>query len=135
MNEIPERIFKEIIVLTSDIGDGWKEDKQATKNTAEPNEKISSDFMRPVDEIRVVADEFYERLWFIRNYKIVKDDRGYSYFVPKYEEDKELFAYIMRKFGGVGNLLPQGKVDFGILKGRLDALRWVLGAEWDPFRF
>ena len=66
---------------------------------------------------------------------MVKGDSGYLYFAPKYEEDKEFFAYIMRKFGGAGNLLTLGKVDFGILKGRLDALRWVLGAEWDPFRF
>lgn len=37
----------------------------------------------------------------------------------------------MEKKYGKGNLGPYSKFDWGMINGKLSALRWVFGDEWD----
>jgi hypothetical protein len=50
--------------------------------------------------------------------------RNYEFAVPKAE------AKVERRFG-LGNLGPWDDFEWGMLNGKLSALRWVLGDEWD----
>jgi hypothetical protein len=38
---------------------------------------------------------------------------------------------VQQKFNGAENLGPYNDFEWGMLNGKLSALRWVLGSEWD----
>ena len=38
---------------------------------------------------------------------------------------------VEEKFGGAKNLRPYDDFEWGMLIGKLSALRWVLGSDWD----
>lgn len=80
--------------------------------------------MRLKSEIREAENEFYERLWLNRHVELVG---GY--------EDPEMIGRasaaaheMLDKYG------PEAVVtgeDLAFLEGKLSALRWVLGYDWD----
>jgi len=82
---------------------------------------------RNYDEIREAEEELFDRIWYERSlsHEMDTDDvdallrlagPGRARVEPKY---------------GVESLGPYNDFDWGMLNGKLSALRWVLGAEWD----
>ena len=76
--------------------------------------------MRDEDTITTACHEIYDRVWYIRNYNKTKS-----------EADLINEKHIASKFGGHDEVYTPEDFEFGMLLGKLSALRWVLGDEWD----
>lgn len=82
---------------------------------------------RNYDEIREAEEELFDRIWY---------DRSLSHETDVDDVDALLRiagpgrARVEAKYG-VESLGPYSDFDWGMLNGKLSALRWVLGAEWD----
>lgn len=87
---------------------------------------------RDKQEILAAEEAFYDRVWYDR--KLV--------YLEKLEEDRrdaddgvlELMGHGMAKVEskyGVENLGPYEDFEWGMVNGKLSALRWVLGEDWD----
>ncbi len=82
--------------------------------------------MRDEAEIRAVEDELSDRVWHERHLVLMAER-------PKRTdmEAAERAAEAIRRELTEGKLGPYTDFESGELNGKLSALRWVLGAEWD----
>ncbi len=75
--------------------------------------------------------EFFDRIWYQRS--LAHESRQET--TDELESLRRIAGPGRRRveemFGGTGNLGPYDYFEWGILKGKLSALRWVLGSEWD----
>ncbi len=102
---------------------------------------------RKLSEILDAADEFFDKVWYGRHGLFVqevetgevrvveKDDYPGRYdpkLVPRdiWEGARKAARRVEKKYG-VENLGPWDDFEWGMLNGKLSALRWVLGDEWD----
>lgn len=85
--------------------------------------------MRSVKQIFSAEDEFFTKVWY-----------GGKQSAELYREQgtpEEIIRGILKakreaeKRFGKKNLEPWSDFEWGILSGKLSALRWVLGYEWD----
>jgi len=87
---------------------------------------------RSQDEILEAEQEFYDRLWYIRHNEILEE---YRYKDPHQAEELEKVggphARKLEERYGEANLRCDQGVGLGMVRGKLSALRWVLGNEWD----
>lgn len=82
---------------------------------------------RSFEEIRKALDELFDRIWYER-----------SLFHETEVDDVEALrriagpgrARVEAKYG-IEDLGPYTDFEWGMLNGKLSALRWVLGDEWD----
>lgn len=87
---------------------------------------------RSLDEILEAIEEFTDKIWFDRHMGL--KDRIES---KKEKVNPEIWkgalksAQKMIKKYGEDNLGPYSSFDWGMLNGKLSALRWVLGDDWD----
>jgi hypothetical protein len=89
---------------------------------------------RRLDEIVDAESELFDRIWYNRSlsHEYRLDDTGD-------EAERQRHAAIASpgrrriedRFGGLDNLGPYTDFEWGMLNGKLSALRWVLGSEWD----
>jgi hypothetical protein len=89
--------------------------------------------MRSQSEILAAEEEFFDKVWYDRH-------QG---FRRRYEEGdtgnatEEIYqaalaaAEKVRQLRGEENLGPYDDFEWGMINGKLSALRWVLGDEWD----
>lgn len=92
--------------------------------------KYSLDASRKGTQIAEAEVEFFERVWFKRKMDYL--ERMVS--EPNLEdlsEDTYAAMETIRERYGDETLGPHSDFDFGMINGKLSALRWVLGAEWD----
>ena len=94
-------------------------------------EEMAPDYVRPRAVIRAAEEEIFDRVWFSRNTRFVRNDTGESVLVPLIPESAPAIRELLEKYGSVQALLPADEFESGILNGKVSALRWVLGAEWD----
>jgi hypothetical protein len=110
--------------LAEEFGEEWPEIVEENYFEDEP---------RRLDEILAAEQELFDRIWYDRSmlHEQKAIDAG---------DDAELEH--LRKVAGPGrarveatygveNLGPYDKFEWGMLNGKLSALRWVLGDEWD----
>ncbi len=80
------------------------------------------------EEIREAEEEMFDRVWYER--KLV----GMQREGPEGEHYRELSAsgraQVEAKYGAE-NLGPYTEFEWGMINGKLSALRWVTGSEWD----
>ena len=93
-------------------------------------EEMQWDYMRPLEEIEAAEEEMFDKVWFIRNTIFVEGKKGKPVLVPRHEVGAGNVERIIDKYG-VKNLVPENDFECGMLNGKLSALRWVLGSEWD----
>ena len=89
---------------------------------------------RRLDEIVDAESELFDRIWYNRSlsHEYRLEDAGD-------EAERQRHADIAgpgrrrveERFGGQDNLGPYDDFEWGMLNGKLSALRWVLGSEWD----
>jgi hypothetical protein len=82
---------------------------------------------RNYDEIRAAEEELFDRIWYQRSlsHETEVDDVDALLRIAGPGRARVEAQY------GVENLGPYSDFDWGMLNGKLSALRWVLGAEWD----
>lgn len=90
------------------------------------------DAPRSLDEICEMAGELCDEIWFDRHLVLrEKVEKGIETVDPKiWKGALASAARIIEKYGEE-NLSPYSKFDWGMLNGKLSALRWVMGEDWD----
>ena len=82
--------------------------------------------MRPAEEIKTAETELFEKLWYDRH-KMLANKRRIDPQILVEAEKMALQIEIKYR----GKLGPYNDLHWGMLLGKLSALRWVLGYEWD----
>ena len=111
------------------------------KNNREPQEQTENNIIecdelvdkpRSVDEIAEAIEEFFEKIWFDRHLSLsYRVDSGLTTVAPEIWEGALKSAQRVIDKYGEENLGPYSDFEWGMLNGKLSALRWVLGDEWD----
>ena len=88
--------------------------------------------LRSVGEIQTAEEEVFSRAWLARH-----EGRSPETFFPSRSADPQITtqaaaaAERVRAAYPDEPLAPYSDYEWGLLMGKLAALRWVLGAEWD----
>lgn len=91
-----------------------------------------SNVPRTMDQIKYMANVFNDKLWYVRHLAAKhRIKRGVETFSPKVWAGALAEAERIRQKYGEENLGPYSDYDWGVLNGKLSALRWVMGCEWD----
>nr|WTC08485.1 PIN domain-containing protein [Streptomyces anthocyanicus] len=103
-------------VLTDLLGDEYTE-------LADEVDFLQED-TRSLIDILEAEEEYFDRIWYNRSIAHLSKN-------PETEDvGKKARERIEGKYGK-GDLLPESDWEFGYWNGKLAALRWVLGSEWD----
>lgn len=97
---------------------------------------------RSESEILEAEQEFYDRVWYGRHALSIEDFKriaaGDEPSNPRSSTTPEIAKRaleagqrVAEKYGGPESVLPETDFEWGVFSGKLSALRWVLGAEWD----
>jgi hypothetical protein len=76
--------------------------------------------------LSAAEDEFFDRVWYNRSFR--HDDAAVPDEIRKGAERAR--ADVEAKYGAE-NLGPYTDFEWGMINGKLSALRWVTGSEWD----
>jgi hypothetical protein len=82
--------------------------------------------MREPEEIEAAGREVAERVWLERHLVLVNEDRNRTDM-----REAERAAETIRRELGPEKIGPYTDFEWGELNGKLSALWWVLGDEWD----
>lgn len=91
--------------------------------------------MRKQKKIRKAEEEFFDRIWYDRKLVMFENIKEGKETIDK--ETKKTVVDLMKKlevkYGGRRAMRNYCKDDFGwgMMCGKLSAIRWVLGDEWD----
>jgi len=90
------------------------------------------DEMRSEEEIIDASEEFFDKIWFDRHMMLKSSiEDGNTEVNPDiWKGAMEAEKRMIEKYGDE-NLGPYSDFEWGMLNGKLSALRWVLGCEWD----
>lgn len=86
--------------------------------------------MRQEWEVFDAQEEYFERVWFGRNTKYILNDEGEVVLVPRHEVGSGMVELLLERYGQ-DSLTVHSDFEWGVWSGRLSALRWILGDEWD----
>jgi Restriction endonuclease len=99
--------------------------------------------MRSESEILEAEQEFFDRVWYGRHAMSIEDfERIVAGEAPINPYNKRVSSELAKKaleagrktaekYGGPEKLLSESDFNWGMFSGKLSALRWVLGDEWD----
>ena len=89
--------------------------------------------MRSAKTIAAAEGELLDKIWYNRHLVFKYNvENGIETCDPKIWKGALASAEKMRqKYGGEKNLLPEDDFEWGMWNGKLSALRWVLGEDWD----
>ncbi|MEV4942211.1 PIN domain-containing protein [Streptomyces zaomyceticus] len=105
-----------IAALNSALGNEYTE-------LAEEVDLLQEDTRSLLDIIEA-QEEYFDRIWYTRNVSRMIED-------PSREDLGRLSRERMERKYGAESLLPKDDWEYGFWNGKLSALRWVLGSEWD----
>lgn len=105
---------------------------QTSKEKTADDSEYYEDEPRSIEEIVEASEEFLDKIWFDRHLSL-----RYRIETGKETVDPEIWKgalqsaqRVIEKYGE-DNLGPYSDFEWGMLNGKLSALRWVLGDEWD----
>jgi hypothetical protein len=92
---------------------------------------ILKNHVRPEKQIVKAENELFDRVWYYRRMiRLDKWHRGEKGSQETFEVGKEAAQKKLKQYGkGIAG--PHSDFDWGFLQGKLSAIRWVLGDEWD----
>lgn len=104
--------------------------KRSTKK--ENGSRVEEHETRSREEILVAENEFVDRVWYSRHMHLRREiEGGLDECEPSIWSQALLAANEIEEKYGKGQLLPKDQFEWGMINGKLSALRWVLGDEWD----
>jgi hypothetical protein len=87
---------------------------------------------RSKDEVAAAIDELTDKVWYNRHQELRElVDEGQEEVDPQIWRDALKAAKRIEDKYGIDNLGPYDDFEWGMLNGKLSALRWLLGFEWD----
>lgn len=88
--------------------------------------------MRSAKTISEAENEFNDRVWYNRKLVMLEHMREGTESVDEDVMDKvtDAMRKCEEKYGGAENLMYDD-FEWGMINGKLSALRWVLGEDWD----
>ncbi|WP_420035770.1 PIN domain-containing protein [Streptomyces sp. cg28] len=105
-----------VAILTDLLGEEYTE-------LAEEVDFVQED-TRSLIEILEAEEEYFDRIWYTRHISRMSQN-------PNSENPGKKARERLESQYGADNLLPANDWEFGYWNGKLAALRWVLGSEWD----
>lgn len=97
----------------------------------EPEESDMSQ-ERSEKEIGEVIGELIDKVWYNRHQELKElVESGQEEVDAQIWRDARKHAKLVEEKYGLENLGPWDDFEWGMLNGKLSALRWVLGDEWD----
>jgi hypothetical protein len=94
---------------------------------------IIVDSMRTTSEILAAEQEYFDKVWYVRKLilleKIANGQR--QALNPTLEEQMKSGMRAVEERYGADNVGPWDDWEWGFVNGKLSALRWVLGEDWD----
>lgn len=92
---------------------------------------LISGSIRSVKDILAVEEEFNDKVWYDRH-QLLKDSIASGKSVPQdILKGAISSAKKVEKRYGKKNLGPHSDFEWGMINGKLSAIRWVLGDDWD----
>ena len=91
-----------------------------------------SDVPRTMEQIKYMENVFNDKLWYDRHLAAKhRIESGAETVSPEVWTGSLAEAERIRQKYGEENLGPYSDYEWGVLNGKLSALRWVMGCEWD----
>jgi hypothetical protein len=87
--------------------------------------------MRTRDDVAAAETEFYDKVWYDRHQKLKDRTKSGKEKLSTVFHQADFAARRMEAEYGKGNLGPYTDFEWGMINGKLSALRWVLGDECD----
>lgn len=93
---------------------------------------IEGDEVRTLEDVLEAENMFFDKIWFDRHLSLeYRIEQGMKDVNPEiWQGAMESARKVIEKYGEE-NLGPYSDFEWGMLNGKLSALRWVLGDEWD----
>ena len=105
---------------------------QTNKERTVDNFEYYEDEPRSIEEIVEASEEFLDKIWFDRHLTLkYRIETGKETVDPEIWKGALQSAQRVIEQYGEDNLGPYSEFEWGMLNGKLSALRWVLGDEWD----
>lgn len=110
-------------------------EKPALHRLAEGSESLLKKYLiqepgiRTLNEIVEAEQEFFDKVWYDRHQMLVLRDEEEGADVSKHPGAAP--AKEIEERYGKENLAPYDDFGWGMLNGKLSAIRWVMGEEWD----
>lgn len=107
--------------------------KRGSIETEEFDEDLEYfDEPRSIEEIVAATEELFDKIWFDRHLSLkYRIENGAETVHPEiWKGALQAAQQVIEKYGEE-NLGPYSDFEWGMLNGKLSALRWVLGDEWD----
>jgi hypothetical protein len=82
-------------------------------------------------EILEAEKEFFDKVWYIRSLILEQRERERNGGRLSVSRTAEKARERIRQQYGAENVGPWDDFEWGMVNGKLSALRWVLGDEWD----
>jgi hypothetical protein len=74
--------------------------------------------------------EIFDRVWYYRRFVAMSNAKDKGEEVKRWDVGKEAAKRLRKKYGpGIGKYMSD--FDWGFLQGKMSAIRWVLGDDWD----
>lgn len=110
--------------LADEFGEEWPEIVDDNYFEEEP---------RRLDEILAAEQEMFDRVWYDRSllHEQQLEDAGDTEELERLRNIAGPARARVEAAYGIDNLSPYDKFEWGMINGKLSALRWVLGSEWD----
>ena len=106
--------------------------KQDRNVNAEESEEFYKSEFRSLEEIRNSLEQLFDKIWFDRHLTLRYNIETCNEKVdPEIWENALTAAQSIIEKYGEDNLGPYSDFEWGMLNGKLSALRWVVGDEWD----
>lgn len=88
--------------------------------------------MRSKEKILEAEEEYFDKIWYNRHLSLTREIKlGLSTVDDEiWRRALEARKRIEYKYGKE-NLLPNNEFEWGMMNGKLSAIRWILGSEWD----
>ena len=88
--------------------------------------------MRDIKKILEAEEEYFDKIWYNRHLSLTREiELGLSTVDDEiWRRALEARKRIEEKYGKE-NLLPHDDFEWGMMNGKLSAIRWILGSEWD----
>ncbi|MET9070621.1 PIN domain-containing protein [Streptomyces sp. NPDC004232] len=88
---------------------------------------------RSLAEILKAENEYFEKIWYVRKLILLEkiEDGCYEPLSPELEKQMSAAMRDIERRYGEDNVGPWDDFGWGFVQGKLSALRWVLGEDWD----